>query len=130
MESRNVSWEDVSRKERELIEFEERHYLEKKNFEAQFRELGERSERLSRAIDKESDRMYQVLKRFSVSSGDVRDYFSEMGNLRWQSDLTYKQQEATLQKKEDEWEKSFRRERNELEEEYTQLRRVYASTDQ
>ena len=83
MEGRNVSWETVDRKEKELIEFEEKHLLEKKNFETRFRELDERSERLHRAVDEEADKMYQTLKRFSASSSDLRDCFSEIENLQY-----------------------------------------------
>lgn len=130
MEGRNVSWETVDRKEKELIEFEEKHLLEKKNFETRFRELDERSERLHRAVDEEADKMYQTLKRFSASSSDLRDCFSEIENLRWQSELAYKRKRADLEEEEDEWEKVFRRKRNDLEEEYNQLRRDYASANQ
>ena len=118
MEGRNVSWETVDRKEKELIEFEEKHLLEKKNFETRFREL------------EEADKMYQTLKRFSASSSDLRDCFSEIENLRWQSELAYKRKRADLEEEEDEWEKAFRRKRNDLEEEYNQLRRDYASANQ
>lgn len=130
MEGRNVSWETVNRKEKELIEFEEKYLLEKKNFETRFRELDERSERLNRAVDEEVEKMYQTLKRFSASSSDVRDYFSEIEDLRWQSELAYKGKRADLEEEEDEREKAFRRKRNDLEEEYNQLRRGYASANQ
>lgn len=130
MEGRNVGWEDVSRKERELMEFEDDHRLEKRVFEHRYQELSNRSWELQRLVDQETDLMYLALNQFSISPDEVAPYFSEVEELLWQSDQTYRQEMFNLEMEEEEAEKSFRRKRDQLEEEYYQLRREYASTNQ
>lgn len=129
MEGRNVGWEDVSRKERELMEFEDDHRIEKREFENRYQELSNRSWELQRLVDQETDLMYLALNQFSISPDEVAPYFSEVEEFLWQADQTYRQEMFNLEMEEEEAEKNFRRKRDQLEEEYYQLRREYASTD-
>ncbi|KXT77532.1 hypothetical protein STRDD11_02592 [Streptococcus sp. DD11] len=130
MESKDVSWEDVSKKAQELNDFEDEYRLEKISFEARCEELDNRAGELRSLVDAETDRMSFILQRFSASSDDAADYFSEMENLLWRSEQAYKRRLADLEEEEDKRDKAFRRKRDRLEEEYSQLRRdYYAHTD-
>ncbi|MBP2620994.1 hypothetical protein ACVRXQ_09150 [Streptococcus panodentis] len=94
MESKDVSWEDVSKKAQELNDFEDEYRLEKISFEARCEELDNRAGELRSLVDAETDRMSFILQRFSASSDDAADYFSEMENLLWRSEQAYKRRLA------------------------------------
>lgn len=75
MESRNVKWDAIRQKEREILKLEEQYYQQKKKLEKKALELEERSARLEKIMDEEADKMYQVLRKFSSTADCVRDYF-------------------------------------------------------
>lgn len=56
MESRNVKWDAIRQKEREILKLEEQYYQQKKKFEKKTLELEERSARLEKIMDEEADK--------------------------------------------------------------------------
>ena len=129
MESRNVKWDAIRQKEREIIKLEEQYYLEKKKLEKKTLELEERSARLEKIMDEEADKMYQVLRKFSSTADCVRDYFTEIENLRYHSNQVYRTNGIKLEEEKEKLDKEFRQRKNILDEEYHKLRRNYASTN-
>ncbi len=129
MESRNVKWDAIRQKEREILKLEEQYYQQKKKLEKKTLELEERSARLEKIIDEEADKMYQVLRKFSSTADCVRDYFTEIENLRYHSNQVYRTNEIKLEEDKEKLDKEFRQRKNILDEEYHKLRRNYASTN-
>lgn len=129
MERRDVTWEDVNRKERELTEFEDKYRHEKKLFERNEKELYDCFREFGNLVDEEIEKMTYVLERFSVSSEDMQDYFFNMENLMLESQTVYNQQTIKLDEKQLECEKAFRKNRDKLEEEYYQMRKRYESSN-
>ena len=129
MERRDVTWEDVNRKERELTEFEDKYRHEKKLFERNEKELYDRFREFGHLVDEEIEKMTYVLERFSVSSEDMQDYFFNMENLMLESQTVYNQQTIKLDEKQLECEKAFRKNKDKLEEEYYQMRKRYESSN-
>ena len=78
MESRNVKWDAIRQKEREILNLEEQYYQQKKKLEKKTLELEERSARLEKIMDEEADKMHLVLRKFSSTADCVRDYFTEI----------------------------------------------------
>ena len=129
MERRDVTWEDVNRKERELTELEDKYRHEKKLFERNEKGLYDRFREFRHLVDEEIEKMTYVLERFSVSSEDMQDYFSNMENLMSESQTVYNLQTIKLDEKQLECEKAFRKNRDKLEEEYYQMRKRYESSN-
>lgn len=130
MESRNVKWDDIRQKEREILKLEEQYYQQKKKLEKKTLELEERSARLEKIMDEEADKMYLVLKKFSSTADCVRDYFTEIENLRYHSNQVYRTKGIKLEEEKEKIDKEFRKKRNDLDEEFHKLRRDYASTNE
>lgn len=82
MERKDVKWEEIREKERELYTLEERYYQEKKKLDNKALDLDERNANLEKLISEEVDKMYHTLRKFSSTADDVRDYFIEIENLR------------------------------------------------
>ena len=129
MESRNVKWDAIRQKEREILKLEEQYYQQKKKLEKKALELEERSARLEKIMDEEADKMYQVLRKFSSTADCVRDYFTEIENLRYHSNQVYRTNGIKLEEDKEMLDKEFRQRKNILDEEYHKLRRNYASTN-
>lgn len=129
MERRDVTWEDVNRKERELTEFEDKYRHEKKLFERNEKELYDRFREFGNLVDEEIEKMTYVLERFSVSSEDMQDCFSNIENLMLESQTVYNRQTIKLDEKQLEYEKAFRKNRDKLEEECYQMRKRYESSN-
>ena len=130
MESRNVKWDAIRQKEWELFDLEDQYYQEKKKFDNKALELDERSARLEKLMDEESDKLYQVLRKFSSTADCVRDYFTEIENLRYHSNQVYRTKGIKLEEEKEKIDKEFRQRKNILDEEYQKLRRNYASTNE
>ena len=129
MESRNVKWDAIRKKEREILNLEEQYYQQKKKLEKKTLELEERSARLEKLMDEESDKLYQVLRKFSSTADCVRDYFTEIENLRYHSNQVYRTKGIKLEEEKEKIDKEFRQRKNILDEEYQKLRRNYASAN-
>ena len=130
MERKDVKWEEIREKERELFNLEEQYYQQKKKLEKKTLELEERSARLEKIMDEEADKMYQVLRKFSSTADCVRDYFTEIENLRYHSNQVYRTNEIKLEEEKEKIDKEFQQRKNILDEEYQKLRRNYASTNE
>ena len=130
MERKDVKWEEIREKERELYTLEERYYQEKKKVDNKAVDLDERNANLEKLISEEVDKMYQVLRKFDSTADDVREYFTEIENLRHFSDQVYRENRIKLEDEIEKNDKEFRKKRNELDEEFHKLRRDYASTDE
>ena len=129
MEKRDVTWEDVNRKERELTELEDKYRHEKKLCERSDKELYERFREFGHLVNEEIEKMTYVLEGFSVSSEDMQDYFSNMENLMLESQTVYNRQTIKLDEEQLECEKAFRKNRDKLEEEYYQMRKRYENSN-
>jgi hypothetical protein len=129
MESRNVKWEEIREKERELYTLEERYYQGKKKLDNKALDLDERNANLEKLMDEESDKLYQVLRKFSSTADCIRDYFTEIENLRYHSNQVYRTKGIKLEEEKEKLDKEFRQRKNILDEEYHKLRRNYASTN-
>lgn len=81
-------------------------------------------------ISDEVDNMYQILRKFSSTTDDVRDYFTELEELKVYSEQVYREHRIQLEDERERFDKEFRKKRNELDEEYQKLRRNYASTNE
>ena len=130
MESRDVKWEVIRKKERELLDLEDQYYQEKKKHDNKALELDERNSNLEKMISDEIDNMYQILRKFSSTTDDVRDYFTELEELKDYSDQVYRGHRIQLEDEREIFDKEFRKKRNELDEEFQKLRRNYASTNE
>lgn len=129
MESRDVKWEAIRKKERELFDLEDQYYQEKKKLDNKALELDERNSNLEKMISNEVDKMYQILRKFSATSYDVREYFTELEELKDYSDQVYRGHRMKLEEERERYDKEFRQKRNDLDEEFQKLRRDYASTN-
>lgn len=129
MESRDVKWEAIRKKERELFDLEDQYYQEKKKLDNKALELDERNSNLEKMISDEVDKMYQILRKFSSTSDDVRNYFIELEELKDYSDQVYRGHRMKLEEERERYDKEFRQKRNDLDEEFQKLRRDYASTN-
>lgn len=129
MESRDVKWDAIRQKEREILNLEEQYYQQKKKLEKKTLELEERSAKLEKIMDEEADKMYLVLRKFSSTADCVRDYFTEIENLRYHSNQVYRTNGIKLEEEKEKLDKEFRQRKNILDEEYHKLRRDYASTN-
>ena len=69
--------------------------------------------------------MYQILRKFSSSADDVRDYFTEIENMRHFSDQVYRERRIKLEDEREKYDNEFRKKRNDLDEEFHKLRRDY-----
>lgn len=130
MESRDVKWEVIRKKEKELLDLEDQYYQEKKKHDNKALELDERNSNLEKMISDEIDNMYQILRKFSSTTDDVRDYFTELEELKDYSDQVYRGHRIQLEDEREIFDKEFRKKRNELDEEFQKLRRNYASTNE
>ena len=130
MESRDVKWDAVRQKEREILNLEEQYYLEKNKLEKKTLELEERSARLEKIMNEEADKMYLVLRKFSSPADCVREYFTEIENLRHFSNQVYRDRRIKLEDEREKYDNEFRKKRNDLDEEFHRLRRDYASTNE
>ena len=130
MESRDVKWDAIRQKEREILNLEEQYYQQKKKLEKKTLELEERSANLEKIMDEEADKMYLVLRKFSSTADCVRDYFTEIENLRYHSNQVYRTKGIKLEVEKEKLDKEFQQRKNILDEEYQKLRRNYASTNE
>ena len=130
MERKDVKWEEIREKERELFNLEEQYYQQKKELDDKALDLNERNANLEKLMSDEVDKMYQVLRKFSSTADDVRDYFIEIENLRHFSNQVYRDRRIKLEDEREKYDNEFRKKRNELEEEFHKLRRDYASTNE
>ena len=130
MERKDVKWEEIREKERELYNLEERYYQEKKKLDNKALDLDERNANLEKLISEEVDKMYQILRKFSSSEDEIRDYFIEIENLRHFSNQVYRDHKIKLEDEREKFDNEFRKKRNDLDEEFHKLRRDYASTNE
>jgi len=130
MERKDVKWDAIRLKEREILNLEEQYYQQKKKLEKKTLELEERSARLEKIMDEEADKMYLVLRKFSSPADCVRDYFTEIENLRHFSNQVYRDYRVKLEDEREKYDNVFRKKRNDLDEEFHKLRRDYASTNE
>ena len=129
MERKDVKWEEIREKERELFALEDQYYQEKKKLDNKALDLDERNANLEKLISEEVDKMYQILRKFSSTDDDVRNYFIELEELKDYSDQVYRGHRIKLEEERERYDKEFRKKRNELDEEFQKLRREYASTN-
>ena len=129
MERKNVKWEEIREKERELFALEDQYYQEKKKLDNKALELDERNANLEKLISDEVDKMYQILRKFSSTDDDVRNYFIELEELKDYSNQVYRGHRIKLEEERERYDKEFRKKRNDLDEEFQKLRRDYASTN-
>ena len=130
MERKDVKWEEIREKERELYTLEERYYQEKKKLDNKALDLDGRNANLEKLISEEVDKMYQILRKFSSSEDEIKDYFIEIENLRHFSNQVYRDHRIKLEDEREKFDNEFRKKRNDLDEEFHKLRRDYASTNE
>lgn len=130
MERKDVKWEEIRDKERELFDIENQYYQEKKKLDNKALELDERNSNLEKLISDEVDKMYQILKKFSSTADDVRKYFLEIEELKDYSDQVYRGHRIKLEDEREKYDNESRKKRNDLDEEFQKLRREYASTNE
>lgn len=130
MERKDVKWEEIREKERELFALEDQYYQKKKKLDNKALDLDERNANLERIITEEVDKMYQILRKFSSTADDVKDYFTEIENLRNFSNQVYRDRRIKLEDEREKHDNEFRKKRNDLDEEFHKLRRDYASTNE
>ena len=130
MERKDVKWEEIREKERELFNLEEQYYQQKKELDNKAFDLDERNANLEKLMSEEVDKMYQVLRKFDSTADNVREYFTEIENLRHYSDQAYREHRIKLEDEREKCDKEFRKKRNDLDEEFHKLRRYYASTNE
>ena len=118
-----------NKRERELFALEDQYYQEKKKLDNKALDLDERNANLEKLISEEVDKMYHILRKFETSADDVRDYFTEIENLRYHSNQVYRTNGIKLEEDKGKLDKEFRQRKNILDEEYQKLRRNYASTN-
>ena len=68
--------------------------------------------------------------KFLTSADCVREYFTDIENLRYHSNQVYRTNEIKLEEEKEKIDKEFRQRKNILDEEYQKLRRNYASTNE
>ena len=123
MESRDVEWETLRKKERELHYLEEQYYQEKKKLETKALDIEERNRNLEILLEQEFDKMNLTLRRFVASENDIRDYFIDMEDFRQESFSVYKRNILKIEEEKEKLYKDFRKKKNQLEEEFNSLRR-------
>lgn len=123
MESRDVEWETLRKKERELHYLEEQYYQEKKKLETKALDIEERNRNLEILLEQEFDKMNLTLRRFVASENDIRDYFIDMEDFRQESFSVYKRNILKIEEEKEKLDKDFRKKKNQLEEEFNSLRR-------
>ena len=109
MESRDVKWEVIRKKERELLDLEDQYYQEKKKHDNKVLELDERNSNLEKMISDEVDNMYQILRKFSSTTDDDRDYFTELEELKVYSEQVYREHRIQLEDERERFDKEFRK---------------------
>ena len=124
-----MKWEKIREKERELFTLEDQYYQEKKKLDNKALDLDERNANLEKLMSEEGDKMYQILRKFSSTADDVRDYFIEIENLRHFSNQVYRDHKIKLEDEREKYDNEFRKKRNDLDEEFQKLRREYASAN-
>ena len=130
MERKDVKWEEIREKERELFNLEEQYYRQKKELDNKSLDLDKRNANLEKLISEEVDKMYHISRKFETSADDVKEYFTEIENLRHFSNQVYRDHKIKLEDEREKYDKEFRKKRNELDEEFHKLRRDYASTNE
>ena len=130
MERKNVKWEEIREKERELFALEEQYYRQKKELDKKALDLDEQNANLEKLMSEEVDKMYQILRKFSSTADDVKEYFTEIENLRHFSNQVYRDHKIKLEDEREKYDNEFRKKRNDLDEEFHKLRRDYASTNE
>ena len=130
MERKDVKWEEIREKERELFALEDQYYQEKKKLDNKALDLDERNANLEKIITEEVDKMYQVLRKFDSTADNAREYFTEIENMRHFSDQVYRERRIKLEDEREKYDNEFRKKRNDLDEEFHKLRRYYASTNE
>ena len=130
MERKNEKWEEIREKERELFALEEQYYRQKKELDKKALDLDERNANLEKLMSEEVDKMYQILRKFSSTADDVKEYFTEIENLRHFSNQVYRDHKIKLEDEREKYDNEFRKKRNDLDEEFHKLRRDYASTNE
>ncbi|WP_293874319.1 hypothetical protein [Streptococcus sp. A12] len=123
MESRDVEWETLRKKERELHYLEEQYYQEKKKLETKALDIEERNRNLEILLEQEFDKMNLTLRRFVASENDIRDYFIDMEDFRQESFSVYKRNILKIEEEKEKLDKDFRKKKNQLEEGFNSLRR-------
>ena len=123
MESRDVEWETLRKKERELHYLEEQYYQEKKKLETKAHDIEERNRNLEILLEQEFDKMNLTLRRFVASENDIRDYFIDMEDFRQESFSVYKRNILKIEEEKEKLDKDFRKKKNQLEEGFNSLRR-------
>ena len=63
MERKDVKWEEIREKERELFNLEEQYYQQKKELDNKAFDLDERNANLEKLMSEEVDKMYQMMER-------------------------------------------------------------------
>lgn len=130
MERKDVKWEEIREKERELFALEDQYYQKKKKLDNKALDLDERNANIEKLMFEEIDKMNQILRKFDSTSDDIRDYFTEIENLRHFSDQVYREHRIKLEEVREKNDSEFRKKRNDLDEEFHKLRRDYASTNE
>lgn len=130
MESRDVKWDAVRQKEREILNLEEQYYLAERSSNSSVFFSNFFFSRLEKIMNEEADKMYLVLRKFSSPADCVREYFTDIENLRYHSNQVYRTNEIKLEEEKEKIDKKFRQRKNILDEEYQKLRRNYASTNE
>lgn len=130
MERKDVKWEEIREKERELFNLEEQYYRQKKELDNKSLDLDKRNANLEKLISEEVDKMYHILRKFETSADDVKEYFTEIENLRHFSNQVYRDHKIKLEDEREKYDNEFRKKRNDLDEEFHKLRRDYASTNE
>ena len=123
MESRDVEWETLRKKERELHYLEEQYYQEKKKLETKALDIEERNRNLEILLEQEFDKMNLTLRRFVASENDIRDYFIDMEDFRQESFSVYKRNILKIEEEKEKLDKDFRKKKDQLEEGFNSLRR-------
>ena len=123
MESRDVEWETLRKKERELHYLEEQYYQEKKKLETKALDIEDRNRNLEILLEQEVDKMNLTLRRFVASANDIRDYFIDMEDFRQESFSVYKRNILKIEEEKEKLDKDFRKKKNQLEEGFNSLRR-------
>ena len=130
MERKDVKWEEIREKERELFALEDQSYQEKKKLDNKALDLDARNANLEKLISEEVDKMSHILRKFETSADDVKEYFTEIENLRHFSNQVYRDRRIKLEDEREKYDNEFRKKRNDLDAEFHKLRRDYASTNE
>ena len=83
MERKDVKWEEIREKERELFNLEEQYYQQKKELDDKALDLNERNANLEKLMSDEVDKMYQVLRKFSSWTLQYEEKFARVLKKRF-----------------------------------------------